>query len=326
MRSLIVLSLLVLATCGCQDSGKLSKKTEAPSNSSTESATQGAVAVSSSQQRLEHFNQFMSAAQLVCDKTKDKEADHMLAFLKKHSAYSPDLPAEMPSFNKQSLPAFNVYALEPGDQQEWAQSYLSDPYATANFHPAKQSMILRYADQYSPLWLGIMVLHETRHAYTYLAKHPDWAASWAETGNVDLQIFCYDEAETHVFHGRLFREIGGKAYEDLLAEVIPKLEATAPAPLKEVFNQTSQTGVPKEYPNLTFVYPTRAEIEPLKLRLDAIFGPAESEREWFSRISLFAIDVNFVLADKYAKDPLDAKAFYLACQYGKNERQKNSLN
>jgi len=263
------------------------------------------------------FKKALASAEAVAKRTDNNEAINLVKFSKENGEYQDELPEHFEWLDEKQLkrlPKYKVYVIHQSDTEYWAAHYLQDPVMTANFHPGKGGMILRRTQEYSDLWLGMIFLHETRHARVYLKEHPEWVKSWIKTGEPDPLLFCQDEASCHIFQGELFRKVGGKPYRLLVEEFAHKLNLVAPRPLKEVFNLPVQSDQLYQYPD-----PMEAlgdtDMKSVVMKIDEIFGPSLSEREAISRISLIMIDAMFLLADRLATDPLAAKTAYLGNLY-----------
>lgn len=313
-----IFGIVALILAGCSPSAKVGSHPAAPVEAGSEPVV--SIAPLRPVARKVKYALFVKDAEMVVNKTHDHEAAQLLDFLKKNGQLETTLPASLPAYGSMPTPKFAVYCIEDGDAQPWAVQRLNNRLIVANFCPQNQSMILKSAANRSAFWSGLTLLHETRHAHTYLVEHREWTKGWVDAGQPDPKIFCYDEARTHIFHGRLMRLYGGEAYEHLREKLMTRLKNKCSGSMSQLLNQSAQSSTLLDYPTGTDLAGTTEEQAEIDQELDRIFGPSQSRDESLNRISLVFIDVVFGLADKFAHNPLDAKAFFLATEYIQNNR------
>ena len=269
--------------------------------------------------RLAAFQLGQTGVQHVIDVTHDSEAATLQKYLKQNGKLQEKLPDELPKFKKESLPAFGIGVLLPGDTQAWTLQYSQSELLMASAIPNHQEIVLHGLEDFSPFYRGVLVLHETRHMHVYLKVHPEWGETWAANDSVDNKTYCYDEADDHRFHNRLFLEGGRSKYREVLDKVVTRLKNAAGAPLGTIFTQNQETGFTYGYPEMLSAF-SRDEIIQLGVGLDSAFGPTLSKREWVLRISLLQIHAIFELAEQYSKDPHESQAQYYFWMRSQNNK------
>lgn len=234
------------------------------------------------------FEPWLEAAEEVCNRTEDTEAQEVLSYLKENGRII-SMTGEY-SFILGDSPTEKMFFVAPmlPEDVRWGPVWMQRAQTSASvmFSPTDNMIVLKER-AIGPLWKGILLLHETHHVVTFTREHYD-----AE----DPDVYCAKERDTHAFENRLLAKIGGKTY------------ALAKQQAKTLFNLRF------EGENLLF------DIPQTKIAaMDDAFGPSASEDEEASRTGAILIDVAFdALDEKY--DPSKAatqKVTFLRRMYGK---------
>lgn len=244
--------------------------------------------------RVAAGNEWVAAMNTLASRLQDREADKIADFFNNHATLS--LPHSMGvqtvSSAKKS-PDFLFVPLLRGDEKKGSrwESYVTAKHSVAQFLPDMKTLITHDDQATSPIWKGLILLHEGRHAYTFLTRPYDWK---------NEKLFCYEERDTHEFQNRMAGNLGGVPYQTLLEEEIERIK-------KELDGTGSAVG--KTFPNPM----------PYHEAQEDIFGKAESEFERSYRESSLWIHANFVLLEREFKgDVADRKALFLRTIYIRN--------
>lgn len=232
---------------------------------------------------------WLEAMAQVVRKTGDSQGNAVHQFVKSNGVLSRPLSEGaqlLESPKGQSY--FMLVPLIPGDETispYWAQKATGHG-AVAYFLPDKKVIVLRSNISFSPIWTGIVGLHEGNHARVFLTRPYAWQ---------DPKIYSYKEKDTHTFQNQLARKLGGKMYKSILEEEVRRL----------------LEGIGKK--RIGEVFLSRTEYNPL---LDEAFGPAQSDVERNFRQTSTWIDANFELIDRlYKGNKEDRKAKLLHTLY-----------
>lgn len=239
-------------------------------------------------------NEWLAAINTLASLLRDSEADKIADFFNNHSTLS--LPHSMGVQTISSAkknPSFLFVPLLRGDEKKssrW-ESCVTAKHSVAQFLPDMKTLITHDDQATSPIWKGLILLHEGRHAYTYLTRPYDWK---------NEKLFCYEERDTHEFQNRMASNLGSVPYQTLLEEEIERIK-------KELEGTGGVVGI---------TFPDRI---PYHEAQEGIFGKAESEFERSYRESSLWIHANFVLLEREFKgDIADRKALFLRAIYIRN--------
>lgn len=279
--------------------------------------------LSSAKLRHQKYEYYLRCAKLVATQTKDTEAQMLWQFLAKNGQFAAELPSELPKLDQQTFPKFKVYCLLPTDKVDWAKETLNNLAVGGSYLPSHQAMRLLRDGQMSDLLMGTVVLHEVRHARTYLVTHPEWSISWAKRSAPDEKIYCYDEMETHRFQYRLLLKLDRTAYEPIVSKMQDLLNRDARRksdPLRAIFQQNGVSGFGLGYPipgNPPFQGKEIDEITQMISMTKWGAGNTSNINGRLLCLSFVYEAALFRLADKYATNPDDAVAQYLLWTYQK---------
>jgi hypothetical protein len=237
-----------------------------------------------------HMLEWTQAAHAVVTKTNDQTAKAIYDFMRQnmilvgvkgHGIVAID------ASNKKNWIAF--LPLIAGDEAEsigWKR-HLDEPCAAA-FLPESRTLIVKALFSYTPIWKGVLLLHEAFHALRYGAKAYD-------TSN--RIIYTQKESEVHRFQNKLFETLGGTLYEEAIKDGRRKLKSlrSGTTPLKgEACCQA--LGYPKIF--------------------HTIFGNPQSESEWGMRAAHYYIHCGFELMEElFPANSFKAQAEFLAELY-----------
>lgn len=242
--------------------------------------------------RPEIWREWLSAAETVARCTKNRQAKEVWQFLTENGTVSQPhfLGFQYLEANK-ARNWFAAVPIMPGDEgvsQHW-QKMCQTNQAAAHFLPDMRAIIVKPG--LSPLWRGILLLHEGNHARSWIRTPYDWQ---------DQQIFSEKERDTHTFQNHLMEALGGQRYRELLHREVQRILTVA----KE-----------GEGPLGSFL-PTREEYNP---EFDEIFDPAESEFDQALRQTHFWLHAVFNFLETYFKGDVERqKALVLWNDYSKN--------
>lgn len=241
-------------------------------------------------------NLWIGDAVTVAQKSGDVQALQVSHFLQENSVLAEPEPrgvrfVEGAENNKRW---FAIIPLVVGDENLGPNvrrfTSANDP-GFAHFLPDQRAMIVKSHVRISPLWRGIITLHEGNHALEFISERYNWR---------DQKIFCEKERDTHNFQNRVTEKIGGESYRVFLASLA-----------SEIKQEMQKKGVP-----LGQGIWHRSHSFP---ELDAIFGPPESGLERDFRETSVWIHAYFVLYESvFGKDAEEKKALFLKTLYKGN--------
>ena len=171
------------------------------------------------ERRIIAQREWISCAKKMFEKTKLKEVEDILNFVKTHGAsYAPTSYGVVSIGNENAIqPVFKIIVLFPDDAMLggiWPV-YLGGKLGAAGYNPVRRWLVLHNGDYLSDLTKGLMVIHEGRHAMQYLT-HPDWDSA-------DAKTFCYDERDAHELEMRLLGILGRDGYSKYRKAKMQKL-------------------------------------------------------------------------------------------------------
>src|SRR6185503_5206214 len=143
----------------------------------------------------------------------------------------------------------------------------------ANFFAESRTIVVRDHAPTSPIWKGIILLHEGNHAGT---------AIFAPYNQKDPMLFSMDERDSHEFENRLLSALGGKPYELLLNREVERMKLL-------ILSKGDEIGS-------LFVGRTDYNSD-----LDKIFGPAQSQFEKDYRQTHVWLHAVFTMLDRECK-------------------------
>jgi len=228
--------------------------------------------------RQEIANRWLSNFNLVVEKTKDPEAMAVRSFV--FSNCNLGLPKQdslqvikMDGWEKEGF--FSLVCLIEADKKKgevWSL-YYNDFQGAAAFvdRPDWPKMILLRDDiPFSPVWAGLSLLHEARHAQYHFE---------AEKRQTALMPMAVEERLVHQFIHRQLNWLGGMPYAQLIQTEADFLETEM---RKNSLTPGQQWTLPGKDPGL-----------------DQIWSKALSNLEYHMRLNTFWIQVNYLLVDRY---------------------------
>ena len=177
--------------------------------------------------RLAVVRQYVDAAKFVCDKTKDGSAQGLygnvialLHPLRISSAFLEKIPR---AGNPNPMP-LGILALLQSDYQKkdlapLFKQHLEPKAKIGGSFVSMVGTIIIVENDDSTLVKGMTLLHEAGHAATFLEKKIPFPKE--ETRDV------IEETKIHIFEEKLWRLIGGQAYESLIVREVSRLRADA---------------------------------------------------------------------------------------------------
>lgn len=247
--------------------------------------------------RCRLVQEWLQAAQMIAQKTQDKEALFIADFLNKNTIIgSPEKNGAVKALTSgsgQYLVAV-IPILKDDENIPFLKKYSSFPaIATFNYDKEMNMPFMVFKTNHSvSSWIGFQILHEGFHALCYF-RNPQMQ---------NHEEYCREEVSAHQFENRLLEKFAGKRYSELLGEYVSALTQA---------NKFSDLGVVEFLPDLD----TFEDIQ----ELEEIFGPSQSGPEYGTRKAAFFIHVIFNSIDRISgrKDD-EAKSRYLLRVYLKS--------
>jgi hypothetical protein len=216
---------------------------------------------------------WISQAENIAEKTHHHEAMAVMEFLKDRA-----VPAEpirggfRAAAEHVSDEAIYILPLIASDTliDEHYKHDVEDTSRAATYLTEYRILQLNESVATSPLWKGILTLHEGRHAKEHVSRQYDVH---------DPELFSAEERDTFIFQGEVMALIGGEAYQDALETKLKHLEE----------NLVEEEGGRIKFPSTG----------PYDSLLDEAFGPALSEHERQARQTALWIDAVFQLFDQH---------------------------
>ena len=241
--------------------------------------------------RVLYRNEWIGAADTLVARTKDKEAERILNFVKANgvlcSPHGADLRAIGESNSNTWFAVLPLLTSDAVAHRVWAD-ILSNPSYGAIFFPDDRTLAFFPGRPCSEVWKGILLLHEGRHAMEYITSPYDWK---------DLRTFCIHERDVHAFQNRLAELVGGDTYRKAVEREASRLDSLIGVSGHKVGQVWVETGS----------YQTE---------LDRAFGSPLSDIERKYRQTSLWIHANFLLLErKFDGDVEEQKALFLRSVY-----------
>lgn len=237
----------------------------------------------------------------VAQRSEDSEAMEIVSFIEKNSVLSEPVPEGSRFLETSNEPEyFSIIPIVFGDNSLgpiWAKYYSPiESGGVAHFQPDVRTIVIKSHIRVTPLWHGIILLHEGRHAREFISRQYNWK---------DMEIFCKEERDTHDFQNRVTLKIGGNRYHNLVSslavDIESKLEEKGYTPGQAILHRSSHIQ-----------------------ELEEIFTPALSSLEMNFRETSVWIHANFILLEKrFGEDAPQKKAQYLKMVYSETSTQPN---
>ena len=247
-------------------------------------------------ERKEVIRGWLAAGDMVARRTGNADASVIMRFLHEASSLGIPISHEGASAIKLAEEAKDIplllvplLARDRGLSSAWQRIFDSDTLvATYNFSP-QPHIILKESNQFSPVWQGLVLIHEGNHALAF-SGHAFEGIEDPGVVHTLAELYAYDLEIT------LVQQIGGQAYEELLKEEMRRL--------RRGYVQKKLITTPD--------YPLYGK------RLDQIFGPSNSHLEIGVRGTIFWMNAIFRLIDEMypeAEERQKRKADFLFTSY-----------
>lgn len=232
----------------------------------------------------------------VAEKSGDGEAMEIVSFIEKNSTLSEPVPEGsrlLEAGNEATW--FSYIPIVVGDDSlgpVWKKYYSPmESGGVAHFQPDVRGMVIKSHIKVTPLWHGIILLHEGRHAREFITRNYNWR---------DTETFCKEERDTHDFQNRVTLKMGGDRYRDLVSSLATNIESKLKekgyAPGQAILSRSSH--IPE---------------------LEEIFTPALSTLEKEFRETSVWIHANFVLLERtFGENAPEKKALHMKTIYLKS--------
>ena len=253
-------------------------------------------------ERKEVIRGWLAAGDMVARRTGNADALVIMQFLHEFSSLGIPISYEGASTIKlaeeaKDIPLLLVPLLDRDRSLGGAwQETFGNKHTAATYNSTPQPhIILKESNQFSPVWQGMVLIHEGNHALAFAGhafegiEDPGVIRTFAELYAYDLEI-------------TLVQQIGGQVYEELLKEEMRRL--------RPGYVQKKLITIPD--------YPLYVK------RLDQIFGPSNSDWERGVRGSIFWMNAIFRIIDEVypeAKKREERKADFLFTSYGNGTLQ-----
>lgn len=245
---------------------------------------------------------WLEAARVIAERSQDRQAQLIVSFLKGRLVIGEPVNSANGHIAAKVLWAAEgpivvwMIPMLPEDMklgESW-QRYAESKSVGAGYDPETSWIILR-SEPMSPVWKGIVLLHEAEHARAYTSEHYDWQ---------DAKTFCYKERDTHILQNRLMGKIGGATYRKIIDAEIDRMR-------RKIAEKNLPIGT---------AFPNREKYYPDLDRMD-VFGPALSDLERDMRGTHVWIHAIFDWIDLdlpgTVEDKEDRKALFLKTIYRK---------
>lgn len=303
--TVVVLLGIMLMLTGCESAPtqKVASKSQSPTEQKSQPFTQtlkqsaalpnDAEVAKMVTQRKAIIQEWIAQADAIAQKTKNPQAIKIVDLLKTNGVMC--RPNENGiQFLEGATPGKTWVGFVPimknevMPNQKWKDMAESNDGAGAHYIADANTIVLLDSTPTSPIFKGIILLHEGNHAAIALFNPYDQS---------DLRLFCYDERDTHEFQNSLMAAVGGKVYQDMLNKEIQRM--------KDI---DDKNGI-----RHADAFTGRGPYNP---ELDKIFGPAQSQVERDLRQTHIWIHAVFTMIDMYGSgDKEDNKARFLRTMY-----------
>lgn len=277
----IVMCLLFAVGCNAQANGPVG--TPPP----VEEAAPSPFSESEIKARQAVLDQWIEPAKEIAQKTEDEMAKQLITFVEAHGYLGrpaePDFELAEPEVAMADPFGFGLVPVTSMDGDFKPRDGM-----TAAYNYETRRLLLTEGSGYSPLYRGLVLLHELTHASQSFTKdvtklpdpshlHPD------------------NEREAYAIEFRLLSSIGGADYKVALADEIARLQREG------TFGEDFGFDAPKKY----------------DVRLDSVFGDSKSKRERMLRTTLLFIHGQMKAFEiEYGKDAVRMQNKLMAIIYG----------
>lgn len=169
--------------------------------------------------RLQIVKDYTACAAWLSDVSGVKGAQEVVEFLSKNAVIVAPQGDSIRAINvpKADIDRYFLIPFLPGDENEdeiWRK--MMKMQAGAIFDPSMLSMILRSDKRLSPFMMGLVYIHEGKHAIQYVVRKQE--------SNVDPMVFCSLELEAHELQNKVCLAFGGEKYQAILEQEISRLK------------------------------------------------------------------------------------------------------
>lgn len=232
--------------------------------------------------RIEAKNEWLKNAADLARKTKHFHARQIMEILETSATAAPH-PDGLRCLEKKGQNApFVVPLLTDEDAlcPQWKR-LIESGQSVAYFIRELHAIVVRHNSSCSPVWRGLIFLHEASHAYQSLTN-PEAMTDLGE-----------EESRVYAFENRLIEMLFGAAYSSILEEAVSLLEREAPVRNGKV---EARFG-----PLLPFIQ-----------KVETVYGPALSEEEKRARHACFVTHAYFSLFDRRSSESQNLKRAFAA--------------
>lgn len=174
-------------------------------------------------ERVRMRDAWIAAAEMVAEKVQDEEVTAVISFAKENNILGLPSPIGSRSFEQpKSGDVFKIIPLLPADKSLtglWAV-YVNNSNVAAIYRPDARALILRTFEPISPIWFGILMIHEGNHVR---------ATTVTKFNHKDLKLFSEHERDTYELQNRIVTKLGGQVYETFVQNLSQQVEAAARA-------------------------------------------------------------------------------------------------
>ena len=255
----------------------------------------GPMTVERQQERRDGMQNWLQAGDDVAVRSGVKEAADTMRFVRANACLVGPNKDGQPQFLEGADGKDHWFALAillPGDEKyggPFAGMLAAKP--AGYFNPDMRLLTLKQQCALSPVFQGIILIHEGHHAYCYLRELYNWR---------DQRAYCQAEVRTHSLENAIMAKLGGRSYEEAVR-----------AQMADVL-----TGLKEGGQDIRTAYAGRSIYNPL---LETAFGPAQSEHEKDLRQTHLWIDAVFRLKNEHVpgtqETKEESKALFLLTVY-----------
>lgn len=236
---------------------------------------------------------YITNAEIVANNTNNSQAKTIVKLIRHGLVIA--MPNQeglqvLENYSQSGKPALIIVPLLEKDGKNFNENWKSiqnDKGAGAFYYPEVRTIVLKDNDAISPLWKGIILLHEGNHAGTMMYAPYDWT---------DLVLFSSAEMLTHEFENKLLLSLGGEKYRSLLEKEVERIKMGS---------------------DLEGKVPRRTDYHQ---EMEGIFGPAFSEREKDIRETHFWINAVFTFLGRNFNNPEEKKTAFMFNLYQEEGR------